>query len=101
MGFLSIENGSLKMKFDFSVNELRKSGYNVRVCHSRYCQDELVSYIDTEPCNFNARGGLTTIQITTPDGTVLNGQARCSREETFSKKLGVRIAIGRALKGVK
>ena len=89
-----------EMKFKFSVNDLRKMGYDVKVHHSRYCQDMLVTYADAEPCNFNPRGGLTQVEITTPDGSVLSGESRCSKEDPFNKKLGVRIAIGRALKGV-
>ena len=72
------------------VEYLRKSGYKVRVKHFRKMSPE----------GIRARGGKTLVEITTPDGENLVGLARCSRNENFNKRLGVRIALGRALKGV-
>lgn len=71
-----------------TVEELRKSGYKVRVHHHRR------SSVD----GVNSRGGKTVVEVTTPDGKTLYGYARCSRKENFNKRLGVRIALGRALK---
>lgn len=72
-----------------TVEELRRSGYKIRVHHHRRKNDE----------GINARGGKTVVEVTTPDGRTLIGVARCSRRENFNKRLGVRIALGRALKG--
>lgn len=73
---------------EFTVEGLRKNGYKVRVHHHR----KMVASVAA------ARGGKTVVEVTTPDGTTFVGIARCSRKENFNKKMGVRIALGRALK---
>ena len=73
-----------------TVEGLRASGYKVRVMHTRRPNSE----------GLNARGGKTVVEVTTPDGTTLVGVSRCSRKENFNKKLGVRIALGRAFASI-
>ncbi|NBT35661.1 MAG: hypothetical protein EBT03_09020 [Betaproteobacteria bacterium] len=73
-----------------TIEELRKGGYKIRVHHHRKVGAE----------GINARGGKTVVEVTTPDGTTLIGMSRCSRKENFDKKMGVRIALGRALKSL-
>lgn len=70
-----------------NVEELRKSGYKIRVHHHRKVNEG----------GINSRGGKTVVEVTTPDGRTLVGVSRCSRKENFNKRLGVRIALGRAL----
>lgn len=43
------------------------------------------------------KGGQTLVKVTTPTGQVLVGIAACSDKDNFNKKLGVNIALGRAL----
>lgn len=74
-----------------TVESLRASGCKVRVMHTRRPNSEGV----------NARGGKTVVEVTTPDGITLVGVSRCSRKENFNKKLGVRIALGRAFDSVR
>ena len=46
-----------------------------------------------------AKGGSTTIEVTTPDKTrTVFGKSVCSLEENFNRKLGNNIALGRAIK---
>lgn len=72
-----------------TVEDLRKDGYKVKVHHHRKFNLD----------GINSRGGKTIVEVTTPDGaTTFTGVARCSRKENFNKRLGVRIALGRALK---
>lgn len=71
-----------------SVASLRKSGFKVRVLHTRN------TVADGTP---SCKGGSTTVEITTPDGKDLSGTARCRDDERFDRRLGLRIAIGRAL----
>lgn len=73
-----------------TVEGLRASGYKVRVMHTRKPNSGGV----------NARGGKTIVEVTTPEGVTLVGISRCSRKENFNKKLGVRIALGRAFASV-
>lgn len=70
------------------VERLRKSGFKVRVKHYRLMNLD----------GIKARGGKTVVEVTTPEGETLVGMARCSRNENFNKRLGVRIALGRAFK---
>lgn len=70
------------------VERLRKAGFKVRVMHHRLMNLD----------GIKARGGKTVVEITTPNGETLVGMARCSRNENFNKRLGVRIALGRAFK---
>ena len=84
---------------ELSVAELRKKKYKVEVHHSR---------VTTERHRFGGiseeiepRGGVTHVRITTPDGEELKGVARCSLKDNYNKRLGVKIALGRALKNHK
>jgi len=70
-----------------TIEELRKNGYKIRVHHHRKINN----------MSINARGGKTVVEVTTPDGTTLVGMSRCSRKENFNKRMGVRIALGRAM----
>lgn len=74
-----------------TIKTLRQSGYKVRVIHSR---------VYTKPeYNLQAKGGLTEIEITTPDHSqTVKGAAKCSDIDCFSRKVGNAIALGRALK---
>jgi hypothetical protein len=77
-----------------SIKELRQTGYKVRVMHER---DTIkVQTISGFRSFYNARGGSTTIQITTPEGITIEGKSRCSEKENFCRKTGNRIAMERA-----
>lgn len=93
-----------------SVASLRQNGYKVRVNHYRpyeYGEEGVLytrfmaSVMSSYP-NLGGpkpRGGETRIEITTPNGETLNGVARCSDKDSFNRKLGVSIALGRAFNG--
>jgi len=77
-----------------SIKQLRQTGYKVRVMHER---DTIkVQTISGFRSFYNARGGSTTIQITTPEGTTIEGKSRCSEKENFCRKTGNIIAMERA-----
>jgi hypothetical protein len=80
-----------------TIKELRQSGYKVRVNHQRNLKT--VYTVSGEHNVVDARGGTTTIEITTPDKQQnVTGIAKCSNEDNFDHKVGNSIAIGRALK---
>lgn len=99
-----------------TVYELRKKGHKVRVLHLRkficFCNItgvKLIRYAKyTKPLTtitkdnntyfFHPTGGKTIIEITTTGGNDYTGVALCSDKETYNKKLGVKIALARALK---
>jgi uncharacterized protein (UPF0303 family) len=79
-----------------TVEQLRKSGYKVRVIHTRRgktMQNLNGGLVQT----VSERGGKTVVQVRTPDGEELEGVAVCSAEDNFNRRLGVKIALGRAL----
>jgi len=78
-------------KMKDTVETLRKSGYKVGVYHKRR-RDERLIFPELP------KGGRTEVCITTPNGRTATGKARCSKEDTYVKKIGVQIALDRALK---
>jgi hypothetical protein len=76
-----------------NIHELRKAGYKVRVLHGR---------LSGRDGRISPRGGFTAIELTTPDGkTSVAATAECSLKETFNRKIGNNIALGRAIKKLK
>lgn len=71
-----------------TIRELRQSGNKVRVLHHRNAHPD-----GTISC----KGGFTIIEITTKDGRELSGTAKCRDDERFDRKMGIKIALGRAL----
>jgi hypothetical protein len=72
-----------------TVDQLRDIGYNVRVRHFRR--------LDSAG-KILTKGGETIVTITDNHGHSVEGLSRCSTADGFNKKIGVAIAIGRALK---
>ncbi len=90
-----------------TVASLRQSGYRVRVTHRRaYTLSNVpLSKYEAEQANTYLgerllTGGSTTVEITTPDGDTLIGEANVYYKDTFNRKLGLKIALGRAMVGV-
>jgi hypothetical protein len=69
-----------------TVHDLRKRGFKVRVFHHR----------DTCFGVVLQNGGVTHVTITDPLGATREGFADCSPNDQFNRKLGLRIALGRA-----
>lgn len=90
------------------VHLLRKNGYKVRCIHKRYLMEgeeadgnKLVSRKDIHKLfwhNVDAKGGLSIVEITTPDGQNADGEAACNKIDSFNRKIGLSIALGRAMK---
>jgi hypothetical protein len=84
----------------FTIRQLRRSGFKVRVIHKRH--QKIVKKIDGDYLENSAKGGTTIIQITTPDKqTDVEGVAVCSIEDNYDRKVGNAIALGRALSNLK
>jgi hypothetical protein len=95
-----------------SVEQLRKSGYKVRVVHRRRYldfngDDVYFSNFESQQPDFQEvwmqgplmTGGYTKVEVTTPEGDDLSGIAECSLRDQFNRKMGLNIALGRALNG--
>lgn len=74
-----------------SVHSVRKMGYQVRVFHNRY-------YLHNG--DVDCRGGVTKVEIHDSAHPYCGcvGVSLCSDKDNYNKKLGVRIALGRAMK---
>ena len=78
-------------KKKYTVESLRKSGFQVRVYHCR----------QRDAGQISCHGGYTAVAVTPPNGTqfsTCNGFAFCSKKDNYNKRLGVAIALGRAMK---
>lgn len=67
------------MKPNITIEGLRKIGYKVMVIHSLE---------------------VTTIYVTNLDGITARGQSICHVGDNYNRKLGNKIALGRALKNL-
>jgi hypothetical protein len=97
-----------------TIEELRKSGCKVRVTvlrltseHSDYVNlrdirgmfEEGDGTIDNTTLNsfLSPKGGKIIVEVRTPEGVELRGEAICAISENFSKKYGRTLALVRAL----
>jgi len=80
-----------------TVHDLRKEGHKVRVTHYRYLSQPNLRGERYLSC----KGGATMIDVTIMGAhgkRTEKGVACFSPEENYNRKLGVRIALGRAFK---
>lgn len=70
---INLNNGNIP-----TIHQFRRAGWKVRVIH--------------------IKKEITTIQITCPNNINGEGNARCSVNDNWNRKLGNRIALGRAVK---
>jgi hypothetical protein len=80
-----------------TVEQLRKSGYKVKVEHYRTNKGQIVQYSKKTKGKVDPKGGLTVVTVTTPSGRTLKSNATCHQNDVFSYKVGVKIALGRVL----
>jgi hypothetical protein len=79
-----------------TIKDLRYAGYKVRVLHSRPTSYQCK--LDGKVPVVSAKGGTTVIEVTTPDGKkTVKGISECSNKDSWNRKVGNRIALGRAL----
>lgn len=82
-----------------TVRQLRQSGYKVKVLHHR--NKNIVAY-QNNPYGHKKEvihnlGGKTQVIVDGPNGEHFEGLAICSGLDNYNKKLGVKIALGRAM----
>lgn len=83
-----------------TIQQLRYQGFKVRVLHKRTTKP--FKKISGEYTMLNEKGGTTTIEITTPDKQyTAQGISECSAKELWNRKIGNKIALGRALNNLK
>lgn len=95
------------------VETLRKRGIKLTISHHRWVTPASLSPTPRASIltrlpkhsmhtpflrgSIETRGGLTTAAVRLPDGREFKGEARCSCEDTYNRRLGVWIAVKRAL----
>lgn len=91
-----------------TVHELRKVGLKVRVEHRRRYYDPVNgrwSYLTRyerenselpEYVRMHEKGGKTVVQLNVK-GTEYVGIADCSKNDSYNRRLGTKIALGRAI----
>jgi len=72
-----------------TVEDIKQLGYKIRVFHDR---------TKNKDGSISPRGGSTTVEITDNHGHTALGKARCHERDNFVKRIGIMVAIGRALK---
>jgi hypothetical protein len=75
-----------------TIEELRKQGYKVKVMHGT---------IDESDPHYNLSHRITTIKLRDLTGNEHIASAKCSKKDSYSRKLGNKIALGRVLKVMK
>jgi len=79
-----------------TIKKLRQAGFKTRVMHTRHYEN-LTRGLGGPCPRLSCKGGTTKIEVTTPDKTItVEGSAKCSVEDSFNRKLGNSIALGRA-----
>ena len=58
---------------------------------------DIEAVMDSDNNAISSHGGKTVVEITTPDAVELKSETVCSLKDNYNKKIGARIAIGRAL----
>jgi hypothetical protein len=109
----------MKLIENQTVANLRKNGFKVKVQHQRFTSglsiDGKTRYLEgmqlrpeyelrQMKLSFEPKGGFTKVSVTRlADKAEFIGESRCSESDTYNRKLGVSIALGRldCLKSVK
>jgi hypothetical protein len=103
-----------KTKIEYpNVESLRKNGYKVRVYHGRVfyngdykckyqlqyiaSKKEVMGWEDHNKYVLSCKGGFTIVEIRTPNGTELKGKYNTPTGKQFDRKLGLKVAVNRAL----
>lgn len=85
------------------VETLRKRGLKIRIRHLRYIAPHgyLCAVHRSVGQRFGqatmTKGGETQVDIRLPDGREFHGEAKCSAEDTYNRRVGVWLAVKRAL----
>jgi len=84
-----------------TIKQLRREGWKVKVNHYRNVEENRLMWkpykIRELGLTFAPHGGSTMIELEAPDGRRGNGTSLCSRCDNFNRRVGVLIALGRAL----
>ena len=80
------------------IEDLKILGYDVEVKHDRMYDQRWDNRRRNYLNAISPKGGVTKVTVVDTAGIEYYGLAECSPKDNFNRKLGVRIALGRALK---
>ncbi len=98
-----------------TIEELRRAGYKVTVNHYRYpqvanpdmsnsqvkkleCEMDNAHFLQESGAGLSPFGGETIVELVTPSGMIaITAISRCNIKDNFNKKMGIKIALNRAL----
>lgn len=92
---------------NWTIENLKKLGYNVKVEHHRRCVSLNTKYpfkpkvyesnVKSSEHHLLPTGGTTVVFVTTPQGETRIGTSRCHEDDRYVKKHGINIALQRAM----
>ena len=83
-----------------SIHQLRKQGYKIRVIHFRLPGPQPIQKLRESKTPPESKGGITRIELTTPDGKDYQAEAKCSKQDSFNRRIGNQICLGRIFKQI-
>jgi hypothetical protein len=83
---------------EHTVETLRRNKYKVRVIHRFFDPEKDQNIINIDRIASDGHPCVTSIDVTTPDGRNVSGMAYRRKGDQYSRKMGVKIALGRAMK---
>lgn len=85
-----------------SIQNLRQNGCKVKVFHSRrdifgnyFPRMYFGKYMST--FYMSQKGGKTVVTLTDTNNKTVVGESDCSKRDNFNRKVGIELALGRAL----
>jgi hypothetical protein len=94
---------SAKLTSSEIISKLRRAGYRVQIRHDRIHRESWVNASSTckvLELQLSPNGGTTVVSITNLDGDIFCGMSDCRSDESYCKKKGVTVALGRAIKSM-
>lgn len=82
------------------IEALRAEGKVVRIRHHRNRRLVWVDHsvgLKMQVWDLDPKGGKTIVEILNPDGTGTIGVSKCYHRDIYSKKIGVKLALDKAL----
>lgn len=107
----------LKDPKNITVHLLRKNGFKVKIATLRWLEYQplkpqlvyrrSITFDDANragkleimaPVRIAANGGMVQISVTAPNKTEYSESVKCSKKDIFSRKIGIRIGLGKIMK---
>ena len=79
-----------------TIQDLKDLGFHTKVRHTRNIRE--VPKLDGVQKQLRSKGGMTEVGIYKGDTLLSTGWAKCCSIDNYNRKLGLKIALGRAIK---